>query len=106
MAPTDGCNQLARHLSPISVALALGAAILLPTIVFPFMQAPCWYGCPADPRSWRWRPDNERGRSEEIATGRYHCLTGTRPTSGHVRRAWFHQCPLMTVPYSLTRDLW
>jgi len=35
-----GCNQLARHLSPISVALDLGAAILLPTIVFPFMPAP------------------------------------------------------------------
>jgi MFS transporter, PAT family, beta-lactamase induction signal transducer AmpG len=34
------CNQLARHLSPIALALVLGASILLPTIVFPFMQAP------------------------------------------------------------------
>lgn len=35
-----GCNQLVRHLSPIAVALVLGASILLPVIVFPFMQAP------------------------------------------------------------------
>ncbi len=35
-----GCNQLARHLSPIAVALVLGTSILLPTVVFPFMQAP------------------------------------------------------------------
>ena len=35
-----GCNQLVRHLSPLAVALLLGASILLPTIVFPFMQAP------------------------------------------------------------------
>src|SRR5579864_5721365 len=35
-----GCNQLVRHLSPIAVALILGASILVPTIVFPFMQAP------------------------------------------------------------------
>jgi MFS transporter, PAT family, beta-lactamase induction signal transducer AmpG len=35
-----GCNQLARHLSPIAVALVVGASVLLPTIVFPFMQAP------------------------------------------------------------------
>jgi PAT family beta-lactamase induction signal transducer AmpG len=35
-----GCNQLARHFSPIAVALILGAAMLLPTIIFPFMQAP------------------------------------------------------------------
>jgi len=34
------CNQLARHLSPIAVALVLGASILVPTIVFPFMPAP------------------------------------------------------------------
>jgi PAT family beta-lactamase induction signal transducer AmpG len=34
------CNQLVRHLSPIAVALVLGASILLPTIIFPFMQAP------------------------------------------------------------------
>lgn len=35
-----GCNQLVRHLSPIAVALVLGASILVPTAVFPFMQAP------------------------------------------------------------------
>ncbi len=35
-----GCNQLVRHLSPLSVALLLGASILLPAIVFPFMKAP------------------------------------------------------------------
>ena len=34
------CNQLVRHLSPTSVALTLAAAILLPTLPFPFMQAP------------------------------------------------------------------
>ncbi len=34
------CNQLARHLSPMAVALMLGASILLPTIVFVFMPAP------------------------------------------------------------------
>jgi MFS transporter, PAT family, beta-lactamase induction signal transducer AmpG len=34
------CNQLVRHLSPIAVALVLGASILVPTAVFPFMQAP------------------------------------------------------------------
>ncbi len=35
-----GCNQLVRHLSPLAVALVVGASILLPTIVFPFMKAP------------------------------------------------------------------
>lgn len=35
-----GCNQLVSHLTPRVVALALGASILLPTVVFPFMQAP------------------------------------------------------------------
>jgi MFS transporter, PAT family, beta-lactamase induction signal transducer AmpG len=35
-----GCNQIVRHLSPLEVALVLGASILLPTIAFPFMQAP------------------------------------------------------------------
>src|SRR5579862_7711190 len=34
------CNQLARRLSPVALALVLGASILLPVIVFPFMQAP------------------------------------------------------------------
>lgn len=34
------CNQLVRHLSPMAVALVLGAAILAPTIPFLFMQAP------------------------------------------------------------------
>jgi hypothetical protein len=34
------CNQLVRHLSPLTVALVLGATILLPTLAFPFMQAP------------------------------------------------------------------
>lgn len=35
-----GCNQIVRHLSPMAVALVLGVSILLPTILFPFMQAP------------------------------------------------------------------
>ena len=35
-----GCNQLVRHLSPMAVALVLGAFVLLPMIPFPFMQAP------------------------------------------------------------------
>lgn len=35
-----GCDQLVRHLSPTAVALALGAAILMPMIPFPLMQAP------------------------------------------------------------------
>jgi PAT family beta-lactamase induction signal transducer AmpG len=35
-----GCNQLVRHLPPLAVALLLGASILLPTLAFPFMQAP------------------------------------------------------------------
>ena len=35
-----GCNQLTRHLSPVAVALVLGTSILMPTIAFPFMQAP------------------------------------------------------------------
>jgi len=34
------CNQLVRHLSPLTVALTLAASILLPTAAFPFMQAP------------------------------------------------------------------
>ncbi|MGH9806294.1 MAG: MFS transporter, partial [Terriglobia bacterium] len=34
------CNQLVRHLSPLAAALALAASILLPTLAFPFMQAP------------------------------------------------------------------
>ena len=35
-----GCNQLVRHLSPLAVALVVGASIMLPTLAFPFMQAP------------------------------------------------------------------
>jgi len=35
-----GCNQLVSHVSPLSAALILAAVILLPTIPFPFMQAP------------------------------------------------------------------
>ena len=35
-----GCNQLVRHVSPLAVALLAGISILLPTIAFPFMQAP------------------------------------------------------------------
>ena len=35
-----GCNQLVRHASPLAVALLAGISILLPTIAFPFMQAP------------------------------------------------------------------
>lgn len=35
-----GCNQLVRHLSPTAAALVLAASILVPTIPFPFMQAP------------------------------------------------------------------
>ena len=34
------CNQLVRQLSPTAVALVVGASLLAPTIVFPFMQAP------------------------------------------------------------------
>lgn len=34
------CNQLARLLSPLALALILGASVLLPVIVFPFMPAP------------------------------------------------------------------
>jgi PAT family beta-lactamase induction signal transducer AmpG len=34
------CNQLVRHLSPLAAALVLAASILLPTLPFPFMQAP------------------------------------------------------------------
>jgi PAT family beta-lactamase induction signal transducer AmpG len=34
------CNQLVRHLSPLAVALTVAASILLPTLAFPFMQAP------------------------------------------------------------------
>jgi PAT family beta-lactamase induction signal transducer AmpG len=34
------CNQIVRLLSPLSVALLLGVSILLPVLVFPFMQAP------------------------------------------------------------------
>lgn len=35
-----GCNQLVSHLSVVAVALVLGGVILLPTLAFPFMQAP------------------------------------------------------------------
>ena len=35
-----GCNQLVRYASPLAVALLAGISILLPTIAFPFMQAP------------------------------------------------------------------
>ncbi len=35
-----GCNQLVHHLSPLAVALVVGASIMLPTLAFPFMQAP------------------------------------------------------------------
>ena len=35
-----GCNQLVRYASPLAVAVLAGISILLPTIVFPFMQAP------------------------------------------------------------------
>ena len=35
-----GCNQLVRYASPLAVAVLAGSSILLPTIVFPFMQAP------------------------------------------------------------------
>jgi PAT family beta-lactamase induction signal transducer AmpG len=35
-----GCNQLVRHLTPLAVALVLGASILAPTMAFPFMKAP------------------------------------------------------------------
>lgn len=34
------CNQIMRHLPVPAVALLLGGSILLPTLVFPFMQAP------------------------------------------------------------------
>jgi PAT family beta-lactamase induction signal transducer AmpG len=34
------CNQLASHLAPFAVALALAALILLPITAFPFMQGP------------------------------------------------------------------
>ena len=36
-----GCNQRAvRYASPLAVALLAGISILLPTMAFPFMQAP------------------------------------------------------------------
>jgi MFS transporter, PAT family, beta-lactamase induction signal transducer AmpG len=35
-----GCNQIVRHLSPAAAAVVLAAAILVPIIPFPFMQAP------------------------------------------------------------------
>jgi PAT family beta-lactamase induction signal transducer AmpG len=35
-----GCNQIVSHLPVLGVALVLGAVILLPTLAFPFMQAP------------------------------------------------------------------
>lgn len=35
-----GCNQIVRHLSPLSAAIVLAAATLVPIIPFPFMQAP------------------------------------------------------------------
>lgn len=34
------CNQLVSRLPPPAVAPVLGASILVPTLVFPFMQAP------------------------------------------------------------------
>jgi len=34
------CNQLVRHLTPVAVALVLGAVILLPILPFPLMVAP------------------------------------------------------------------
>jgi PAT family beta-lactamase induction signal transducer AmpG len=34
------CNQLVSHLSVLTVALVVGGFILLPTLAFPFMQAP------------------------------------------------------------------
>jgi MFS transporter, PAT family, beta-lactamase induction signal transducer AmpG len=34
------CNQLVSHLAPLAVALVLAAATLVPTVAFPFMQAP------------------------------------------------------------------
>jgi PAT family beta-lactamase induction signal transducer AmpG len=34
------CDQLVRRLSPLTVALLLGALVMLPTLVFPFMPAP------------------------------------------------------------------
>jgi PAT family beta-lactamase induction signal transducer AmpG len=34
------CNQLVEHFPPMSVALLLGAITLVPTLAFPFMQAP------------------------------------------------------------------
>jgi MFS transporter, PAT family, beta-lactamase induction signal transducer AmpG len=35
-----GCNQIVRHFSPLAAALVLAASILVPTVPFPFMQAP------------------------------------------------------------------
>ncbi len=35
-----GCNQIVSHLSVLAVAVVLGAVILVPTLAFPFMQAP------------------------------------------------------------------
>lgn len=35
-----GCNQIVRHLSPPAAAMVLAASILVPMILFPFMQAP------------------------------------------------------------------
>ncbi len=35
-----GCNQLVRHVSPLSAALVLGGVVLIPIIPFAFMQAP------------------------------------------------------------------
>ncbi len=34
------CNQLVRHLAPLTVVLVLAASIMLPILAFPFMQAP------------------------------------------------------------------
>jgi PAT family beta-lactamase induction signal transducer AmpG len=34
------CNQLVAHLPPVGVALILGFVILMPSMVFPFMEAP------------------------------------------------------------------
>lgn len=35
-----GCNQLVSHVFPLGAALVLGASVLVPTLAFPFMQAP------------------------------------------------------------------
>ena len=34
------CNQMVRYLPPFAVAMLMGGSIMLPTLAFPFMQAP------------------------------------------------------------------